>query len=214
MSGNPPLLHIDLGPTLNPPFAGFVVSTAQVLSITFVQAWIYANNNKDGWKLRSLVALLVAFDIGTTVLNSMFIQQYLITDFGNYLPLLLISNAIFGEYALTNAVIFIVQLFFASRVYLLNKKQLWVPAIIIFGAFFGSGSGIYALVEEIKSPEMSDLGLKNIKISLILEKVGDLISDGTATVALSAYLYEARSNTQIRQQDYHHPSEVAGFHYC
>ncbi|KDR72265.1 hypothetical protein GALMADRAFT_143123 [Galerina marginata CBS 339.88] len=194
----PTVEDIDISSGVDGIFAGFVLSTA-LLGVTILQAWTYVNHNNDDWKLRTLVAVLVVSDILSTIFNSIFIHEYLVQHFGNFLRLFTVSSGILAEFLITIIVIFIVQLFFASRVYLLNRKNIWAPAIIVITAVLGFGSGIFTIVKQFQHRQVADLALPAVRISVGFDQAMILISDGVATVALSMSFAKARSSSRVKR---------------
>ncbi|KAF9481264.1 hypothetical protein BDN70DRAFT_876585 [Pholiota conissans] len=200
-SGLPPTslpLGVDLSSSVDGLYWGVIISTV-LLGVTVVQAWIYVNDNKDGWPLRTYVAVLVGLDITTTALNSQFIHAYFISNFGNLENLGLINKSILVEFAITIIVIFLVQLFFATRVYLLNDKGYIVPAIIVVSAMLSFGAGIYTIVQEWKVPLVAGLDTDKIRISIGIDQLFVLLCDLTATIALSWNLAQAERKSRVKK---------------
>ncbi|KAF8239833.1 hypothetical protein L208DRAFT_1385446 [Tricholoma matsutake] len=108
---------------------GVIISTA-FFGVTMMQSWTYFSNCNDKWHLRLFITVLVALDFATTCLNSIVLRHYSITNFGT--PLYLISTVSTQDVQviLTTVVVFLVQLFLASRVYLLDHSW-YAPAFIV-----------------------------------------------------------------------------------
>ncbi|KAF8172070.1 hypothetical protein BJ912DRAFT_994745 [Pholiota molesta] len=191
-------LGVDLSSVVDGLYWGVILSTV-LLGVTIVQAWIYANDNKDGWPLRAYVATLVGLDIATTALNSQFIHSYFIVNFGDLANLALIDRSILVEFAITIVVIFLVQLFFASRVYLLNEKAYIFPGIIAITACISFGAGIFTIVQEWKVPLVAGLASRIIRISIGIDQIFVLICDLTATIALSWNLAQAERKSRVKK---------------
>lgn len=198
-SAPPPLIipDINISKGVDGIFVGYVLSTI-LLGVTILQAWNYAHNNRDSWKLRSLVALLVSLDIGSTVSSSIFIHKYLIEHFGNFLLLSTVNHGFLVEFIITVVVIFLVQLFFASRVHMLKPKNYILPGLIVLTAVLGFGASIYTIVEQFRHNNVSDLDLAGIRISVGFDQVMILFSDGIATVVLCWHFAKARTQSRVR----------------
>ncbi|THU95610.1 hypothetical protein K435DRAFT_859396 [Dendrothele bispora CBS 962.96] len=127
---------------------GVAVSTA-IFGSNLVLGWTYANNNTDHWILRIAVATLFILDGVSTGFDHRFVVQYLIVNFGSLINLqgsVDPSQAI--GYLLTQIVIFIVQIFFASRIYLLRRTHWIVTATVVALAVasFAAGLGAFDLL--------------------------------------------------------------------
>lgn len=120
-------------------FWGVVISTL-LSGIVVCQGWTYyAHYNNDRWHLRLLVALLILMDISITFLNCDILRQSLVTGFGIPDTLLLSALSSTGLIILTNIVAYLCELFFASRIYFLDKRLWWAAAI---AGLFATGSFI------------------------------------------------------------------------
>uniref|UniRef100_A0A0W0GAK0 DUF6534 domain-containing protein n=1 Tax=Moniliophthora roreri TaxID=221103 RepID=A0A0W0GAK0_MONRR len=158
-SGSPAiLLDIDLSNQFNGPFIGFVLSTI-LLGGVIVQAWLYIFHNKDPWGLRALVAVLVLLDITTTILNTFVIHLTMVKHFGNVFESSspkTIRYQLIGS-AISVTIIFIVQVFFASRVYILKRVPSWISGFIMFCAVGAFVFGLFVVIDDIKDPSIATL---------------------------------------------------------
>ncbi|KAG9318216.1 hypothetical protein JVU11DRAFT_296 [Chiua virens] len=99
---------------------GFVVSTSFV-GISLVQGYLYfTKNNKDRWVIKALVVLLLFLDPATSILIAQTIYYYFILNFGVVEVLGVVPIPWVVEIGLSVFVTAMVQVFFASRVYLVN----------------------------------------------------------------------------------------------
>ncbi|KAJ3917452.1 hypothetical protein F5877DRAFT_79939 [Lentinula edodes] len=115
---------------------GFVISTL-LIGATTIQAWIYYTTNHDKWPLRTLVTALVTMDFALTFLNAEVIRFYLITNFGNLEIFATISPVLKIEILSSFIVVFVINIFFASRVYKLQQAP-FVVTLVIVAAALGS----------------------------------------------------------------------------
>ncbi|KAJ3813530.1 hypothetical protein F5876DRAFT_73784 [Lentinula aff. lateritia] len=111
-------------------FYGFVISTLLV-GATTIQAWIYYTTNHDKWPLRTLVTALVTMDFALTFLNAEVIRFYLITNFGNPEIFTTISPVLKIQILCSFIVVFVINIFFASRVYKLQQAPFVVTMVIV-----------------------------------------------------------------------------------
>ncbi|KAF9556140.1 hypothetical protein CPC08DRAFT_752698 [Agrocybe pediades] len=166
--------------------------------VTLLQAWNYALNNSDGWIMRALVFSLVGLDIATTANNALLVHGYLIQHFGDLLELTTVSVGFTVELALTTVAVFLVQLFFASRVYLLNRRGYGVVCAIVATACLGFVSNCVLVSKEIEHREVADLTILPLKVCFILGQSLTTIADGITTLVLSVNFLRARSESSIR----------------
>ncbi|THU86457.1 hypothetical protein K435DRAFT_763309 [Dendrothele bispora CBS 962.96] len=103
----------------------------RLFGITIVQAWIYANSNTDKWPLRLLVAILVLLDLTTTCLNVQILHYYLVSNFGNLINTTLVTKTLMVETFITLVIVLCVELFFASRVWMMGTFHWIVPVLIV-----------------------------------------------------------------------------------
>ncbi|KAF4618905.1 hypothetical protein D9613_010117 [Agrocybe pediades] len=177
---------------------GFVAATT-LLGITILQAWNYAQNNRDSWKLRSLVALLVALDIAGTIASSIFVHSYLIEHFGNFVLLSTVNDAFIVEFSFMVVVIFLVQLFFASRVHLLNPGNYWLASGIALGSLLSFVSTVYTIAAQLRHHSVQALTIPSINISAIIHQTLIILVDGCITFVLSWNFIKARSQSEVKR---------------
>ncbi|KAH7917978.1 hypothetical protein BV22DRAFT_921130 [Leucogyrophana mollusca] len=185
-------VSIDLSDSWDGLYWSFLVAT--VLSgITIVQAWIYINNcEMDPWGLRILVIGLILGDLTTTGLDLHVLHFSLVENFGNLKPLGDITKTAASEFLLTMVIVYIVQIFFASRVYLFTRDQLWLPAGIMI---FGTGAfvtGTMAAADMFKHPVMAFLTTRQNEILFGINGGFAAIADIGITVSLTWTLASAK----------------------
>ncbi|KAI3610051.1 hypothetical protein WG66_007277 [Moniliophthora roreri] len=190
MSTTPVFTGIDLSSLLDVPLYGVIV----------VQAWTYFNRNKDNWLLRLLVLSMVVLDLAASVLEIIPYRYLLIVHFGNVLAVTSEKSIRHTmETVIISAVIaFIVQIFFASRVYVreyskkkvilsdLNKRAVnrlhrVVPVFIILCAIGTLVIGIQGIMH----PSIRLLFDPKTKLKLGLSCGLAALCDLSATMALT-----------------------------
>ncbi|KAF9556141.1 hypothetical protein CPC08DRAFT_779213 [Agrocybe pediades] len=207
------ILDLNLSAFADGVFVGFILSTI-FFGVTLLQAWNYALSNKDGWIMRTLVMADISsdwphgtlhvmpvgglVDITTTSNNVLLLHTYLIQHFGNLLELTMANISFIVEIALTATVVFLVQLFFASRVYILNHGDYRLPCAIVATACLGFVCSCYAVSTEITHREVADLTILPIKVTFILGQSLVTISDGITTLALSVNFIQKRSGINTK----------------
>lgn len=175
---------MDISAEFNGQYYGVFVSTI-LCGVTIVQAWIYGNDNKDRWHLRLLVAVLVAMDLATTFVNMQYLHHYAVKNFGNFEALLQLSPLMTVEIDLSILSMAMVQVFFASRVYLLKRVHWIVPLMI-------ASFGLAALVplglvsaEAVRNPTFGVFLTTKVKHQLTALQILQSTSDVILTVCLS-----------------------------
>ncbi|KAF9552394.1 hypothetical protein CPC08DRAFT_768338 [Agrocybe pediades] len=179
-----------MSPFADSIFVGFVLSTI-FFGVTLLQAWNYALNNNDDW-VASLADNPVssALDIATTINNSLLIHIYLIQHFGDLFELTTTNVGFLVELSVAFVVVFLVQLSFASRVYLLSQKGYRFACAIAATACLGFVCNCYTLSEEIKHRGVADFTIRPIRVSVILGQSLVTIADGITTVVLTISILE------------------------
>ncbi|KAF9077254.1 hypothetical protein BDP27DRAFT_1312088 [Rhodocollybia butyracea] len=152
-------------------YYGFVVSTV-LFGVTTVQAWIYVRTNRDSWLLRLLLA-----------------------NFGNVEMLLTTPLPFKAEILISFVVIFIVNIFFAYRIYLLRQIHKSMAFII---AAIGTAA-LVAGVAFLKRPSLSSINDRKIKNPMIISLALSVVSDVLSTIAISWSLH--RSRTGFKRSD-------------
>ncbi|ESK89151.1 hypothetical protein Moror_5246 [Moniliophthora roreri MCA 2997] len=186
MSTTPVFTGIDLSSLLDVPFSGLLISIA-LYGVIVVQAWTYFNRNKDNWLLRLLVLSMVVLDLAASVLEIIPYRYLLIVHFGNVLAVTSEKSIRHTmETVIISAVIaFIVQIFFASRVYVLNRLHRVVPVFIILCAIGTLAMGLLIGIQGIMHPSIRLLFDPKTKLKLGLSCGLAALCDLSATMALT-----------------------------
>lgn len=180
------------------PFWGVLISIC-MFGITIVQGWIYLHTNNDKWPLRLLVTTLVFLDLSTTILVALMAHYYYLEHYGEPLVLLTIPLFVGVESFLTTIVAFLVQLFFASRVYLLgtvNRINISASIVIVSTALAAFVSGLLMSydVSRIQSVVVFTLPRMEVEVTCFtgLTALADIIT----TFMLSWTVLSSRSSVK------------------
>ncbi|KAH7908457.1 hypothetical protein BJ138DRAFT_354342 [Hygrophoropsis aurantiaca] len=177
-------VSIDIAQAFDGQYVGILLAT--ILSgITIVQGWIYLNDNKDNWMLRSLVYVLIIADIITTVIDLRVLHRYLIENFGDLGALVIAHSDVISEYTITVLIVFLVHIFFVTRIYLLHKEQWWAPSAVAFFALVALVTGLVAIADLANHPQVSYLVSKKSKIMFGINGGFSAIADITITYFLT-----------------------------
>ncbi|KAF9556135.1 hypothetical protein CPC08DRAFT_752695 [Agrocybe pediades] len=192
------ILDLNISPFADSMFVGFIISTV-LMGVTLLQAWNYALTNNDGWGMRMLVLLLVALDIATTSNNVVVVHTYLIENFGDIFELASASAGFAIALGLTVTIVYMVQLFFASRVYLLDQRKVLLAGAIAGIATLGLVSTMYTVSVTEKYKDFADVTMTPIRVSAMLGHGLVTVADIITTVVLSKNFMRARSESGISQ---------------
>ncbi|KAF9073123.1 hypothetical protein BDP27DRAFT_1319439 [Rhodocollybia butyracea] len=184
--------YINPGPAFDGLYYGFVVSTV-LFGVTTVQAWIYVRINRDSWLLRILVASLVSLDFVTTFLNSQTVYDLLLANFGNIETLLTTPLPFKVEILISFVVIFIVNMSFAYRIYLLRQIHKSLAFIVAAIGTAGLVMGLVAGVAFLKQPSLSSINDRTVKNPMITSLALSVVSDVLSTIAISWSLHKSRT---------------------
>ncbi|THV00797.1 hypothetical protein K435DRAFT_837139 [Dendrothele bispora CBS 962.96] len=182
-----PVSSLPIGIDISEAFDGFFygnIIAAVLFGITIVQAWIYANSNTDKWPLRLLVAILVLLDFSTTCLNAQILHYYLVSNFGNLMNATLVTKTLMVEYFITLIIVLSVELFFASRVWILGKFHWIVPALIVMAALASTAAGIASIVSELENSSLLNYSGNKQKLEIGWNCSLAAVSDIIASVSL------------------------------
>uniref|UniRef100_A0A0W0FTD7 Uncharacterized protein n=1 Tax=Moniliophthora roreri TaxID=221103 RepID=A0A0W0FTD7_MONRR len=156
-------LVIDLSDNYDPLYYGFII-TSILFGITIVQAWIYVQSNKDSWHLRLLVAILFLGDLCTTVLINNLIHDLFIVHFGNLLQFKVVPSFVVAELIVTGLIMSTVELFFASRIYMLGRVHQIVPISIVACSILALVPTFVGAAEQFKNQSFGHFASRTVMV--------------------------------------------------
>jgi len=180
-------VQVDLSAIFGPVYWGFVVATV-LFGVSIVQGYLYYSKARDSWFLTLFVWTLLVLDCATTVLAAEAIRGYLIVNFGNPIAFAYNEKDFLGMFAVTSVVSISSQLFYASRIYIVNKRNLVIPMIIVILAVASFGCAIVVTMETFQNLLISGLESKKLRISCGLYSALAAACDIVATVSLCYFL--------------------------
>jgi hypothetical protein len=186
----------DISSLADPIFFGIIVATA-LWGITILQMWTYVNNNRDHWVVRAMVFILFGLDTATTALMTEMGHFYLISNFGSIMNLANLPKSGIAEVAINVIAVFAVELFFASRVYLLTGRKFLLPIIISVFALGAAIAGVFIVVDISRTPMVSHLASTSMKWEVALTNSLSAVSDIVATAAMSWELYNHKGGVKV-----------------
>jgi len=132
--------------------------------------------------------VLLALDLVTTALVAESIRNYLVVNFGNPSAFLYMRKDMLVVYAITAVMTIASQLFYASRIYMVNKRNRIVPSIIAFLAVIAFGCAIAVDVETFENILVETLNSKKLRILGAFYSGFAAACDIMATISLCYYL--------------------------
>jgi len=131
----------DIRDTYGAVFIGLLVSTV-LYGVTIIQIWLYCWNyrSRDSTALIAFIAFLFFLDTLHTILCTYSVYWYLILNFGNVANLDIDMWAINIQADVGALTGYLVQLFYARRVYIMSKNVVVSVIIAVLGGiYFGLG---------------------------------------------------------------------------
>ncbi|KAF8897977.1 hypothetical protein CPB85DRAFT_1328137 [Mucidula mucida] len=138
-------------------------------------------------------------DIGTTCINTQVLHYYFIENFGNVQVLGTQPFLLNMELLLTIIIVFIVEMYFAHKIYKFNPKNRIIPALIVLFTIASFVCGIVSIIDLTVSPDIVLFGTERKKLEATLLSATSAIADIIITLTLSLRL--AQSKTGIRRTD-------------
>ncbi|KIK58929.1 hypothetical protein GYMLUDRAFT_262265 [Collybiopsis luxurians FD-317 M1] len=207
-------LGVDVSAEFDGIFYGNIIS-AVLFGITIVQAWLYVNNNRDKWWMRCFVAFLMyairivtsrttvdlngscsMLDLTSTFLGAQILHHYFVANFGNLLNMTLVSKPVVITDVVTVVVVFCVQSFFVSRVWLLGNFHWTIPAFSAAMAVAAMVSGLAGVAQMFTEISVTEFEMADLKLKVGLEAGFAAVADILATAALSWSFYQSRTGIQ------------------
>ncbi|KAJ4480144.1 hypothetical protein J3R30DRAFT_2583565 [Lentinula aciculospora] len=176
-------------------FALLLISTL----VSCLQAFTYFSEQCDTRAIRSLVALVVFFDLVHQALISHTVYYYLISNYANPSALGLAVWSLLAEVLFNGFTAFCVQSFLTWRIWRLSNSNVWITSVVysLVMAEFGCvlSFGIIALVRVRTFAELAT-DLKGLSITVnALAAVSDVIIAGILTFLLQ------KSKTGFQRSD-------------
>ncbi|KAJ3928061.1 MAG: hypothetical protein NXY57DRAFT_560781 [Lentinula lateritia] len=189
-----PSTGFDLSSIFDPFFYGVIISTG-LFGISIVQLWTYINLSRDRWMFRVVVITVFFMDMATTYLDIGLLHNYLISHFGDLSIFSSYSNLLDMEILFTALIVFVVDLYFASRVYLLKQVHWSVVTFIVSTNVIALLLSILSVIISFHLAVFTRLGFtsKDNEIIVALENAMTTICEVVATTALAWSLHSSRT---------------------
>ncbi|KAJ3881886.1 hypothetical protein F5051DRAFT_500857 [Lentinula edodes] len=207
-----PSTGFDLSSIFDAFFYGVIISTG-LFGISIVQLWTYINLSRDRWMFRVVVITVFFMDMATTYLDIGLLHNYLVTPsmfiskqildfaqlqishFGDLSIFSSYSNLLDMEILFTALIVFVVDLYFASRVYLLKQVHWSVVAFIVSTNVIALLLSILSVIISFHLAVFTRLGFtsKDNEIIVALENAMTTMCEVVATTALAWSLHSSRT---------------------
>ncbi|KAF9468446.1 hypothetical protein BDZ94DRAFT_786545 [Collybia nuda] len=148
MSAPAPHSRIVIDDTYGAAFIG-ALFTAMLYGLTTLQTYFYfVYYPKDGMEIKSLVSLVWILDTVQTILVSLCMYHYLVTNYANPPALAIGHWSLFVSVAMNVTIAFFVQCFFTVRIFRLSHPKIrwWLSSIIALVVFAHFCFGIETVV--------------------------------------------------------------------
>ncbi|KAJ4471537.1 hypothetical protein J3R30DRAFT_1091448 [Lentinula aciculospora] len=189
-----PSTGFDLSSIFDPFFYGVIFSVG-LFGISIVQLWTYINLSRDRWMFRVVVITVFLMDMTTTYLDIGLLHNYLISHFGDLSIFSSYSDLLDLEILFTALIVFVVDMYFASRVYLLKQVHWSVVVFIVGTNVIALLLSIFSVIISFHSALFARLGFtaKDNEIIVALENAVTTICEVVATVALAWSLHSSKT---------------------
>jgi len=118
----------------------FIVGTALstfLLGVTLTQCYTYfANFKTDRAAYRWAVWILLLIDISHTVCCQITLWIWFVAHYGEPASIIRAPWSFAVDPVMCGIVAFVVQLFYAHRIYLLGERSMIIPSLVVFGSLF------------------------------------------------------------------------------
>ncbi|KAH9975187.1 hypothetical protein BJV74DRAFT_181642 [Russula compacta] len=140
---------VNIGSTYGASFLGLIFSSV-LYGVTIVQSWNYywhGARNRDSMIMKGFILLLLVLDTVQTAFHIYVLYWYLIQNFADVNNLDINMWAMEAQVSINYNIAFLIQLFYARRLYL-TSHSIAVPVIIAGLTVFGFGLGIAFTIRE------------------------------------------------------------------
>jgi len=182
---------VDIQSTYGYTFIGLVISIL-LFGITVCQTWIYfwQYAKRDAKPLQIFVLVILVLDTLHTILCIYSMYWYLILNFGNVENLAYNMWAMNFQVDVNGLVDYLVQLFYARRVYVVSNSRI-IPAIIVL---LGTNCFAFGLVFTIKAAALKAWSRYTSLIAITCIGLGSgLVADILIAFSMCWSLYHKRT---------------------
>jgi len=176
---------------------------APLLGLTIVQGWRYLLDNKDKWPVRIFVAVVVLLDIAESCCSAALLHFYLVENFGNLGVFVLYPKVLAANFRITGSIVFLVHIFFATRLRLLGKSWWYIVIVVILSTII---LGLFTSIS-IMIAGQTDLlvafGTISLKVQMAAYHVIGAVVDIMITIALCTMFSPKKTQFKSTQMILH-----------
>ncbi|KAH9846747.1 hypothetical protein C2E23DRAFT_851778 [Lenzites betulinus] len=192
----PAAILVPIQESLTCQLVGFTLATT-LFGITLLQGYLYYRNyGKDTMKLKTLVGILVILDTLTTILMAQSMYTYIVTDFGDPLKIAVITWGFSLENGLSVLTAFIVQCYFAQRLWVFSRHNIALVAGIVILAVGNIACGEAITARLYIDPSVFSLGSTVTRVLSGVSNGFSAACDALIAFGLCFYLENGRSGLQ------------------
>ncbi|PBK74900.1 hypothetical protein ARMSODRAFT_950954 [Armillaria solidipes] len=182
-------------------YIGFIVSMIGY-GFTFFQTYVYFSRYpKDLFIMKATVAFLCVLDTVSSALISQTVYYYLVTMFPLASAMVNTTSAFCAENALAAALIFIVQLLYASRVWKLSKN-ITLTAIIAFMCLVGFALTLAMTAMMVHNAGFAHLATSPSKTIVAIGQAAVFVAGFITFIALQLFSHGAHWSENTQPDDW------------
>jgi len=183
----------EMDSTFGVLFIGYIVAMV-MYGLTFFQTYVYFSRyTKDHLSIKILVAGVCATDTATTILISQALYYYLVTLFPFPTQLTVATNTFCAENGLGVFAIFVVQLFYACRVWQASNKSYPLASLISVTSMIAFAFGITMTVHMFGNRVFTNLAQPHMKAAAATSQGIAFLADVLIVVSFSYYMNSKRN---------------------
>ncbi|KAF9070124.1 hypothetical protein BDP27DRAFT_1324334 [Rhodocollybia butyracea] len=173
----------------------FTVSSSLPDCLAIVQLWTYINMSRDRWLFRVLVISLFLLDLAATYFDVGLLHFYLVSHFGDVFIFTTPETFLIIEILLTAVIVFVVDLYFASRVAILKQVHWSVLVVIVTTDVLALFISILSVIISFNSVFFANHGFtpEHNEIVIGIENGISTVCEMLATAALAWSLRSSRT---------------------
>ncbi|KAJ3906213.1 hypothetical protein F5879DRAFT_947007 [Lentinula edodes] len=181
---------------LRGPFFGMLLSTI-LLGTVGAQMWFYLHQNQDGRLLRATVAVLLVSVLASNCLDIATTFNYTVAHFGDTSAMDYLPGYFVAELVLSGVSVFVVDIFFASRIRRLNQRYRFISCIVVIMAIAALACGCVTAGFLFNAPTRLNLDSPWVKSPIFAQNI---LRACTALISSGAICWGYRSSQAMTRR--------------
>ncbi|KAJ7488297.1 hypothetical protein FB451DRAFT_1553724 [Mycena latifolia] len=170
-----------------------------LLGMGLLQVYLYFLwYSKDNWGIKGTVILLTVLEVAQSALFFSATYTLIIDGFGNFEGLNLIPWQATTQLLLLYISTFVAQSYFSYCIYILQKRKIWFPLLIVVLSLVGLGGGVAQFILTLRVSHFTDL--PSTSAATNTQAALALTCDVLITVGLCWRLNTSRTGIQSTNQ--------------